>query len=99
LRVADSASMKGQFLSDLPSCPSTFSAAHLVTLNVSPMWLRPNVAVKISSLPRCEIDRLIKEKLVKVAWRPNKAGKLHPLIYGPSLWAWMDELAETGDSK
>ena len=91
--------MKGQFLADLPSCPSTFSAAHLVTLNVSPMWLRASVAVKMSSLPRYEIDRLIKEKLVKVAWRPNKAGKLHPLIYAPSLWAWMEELTETGEAK
>jgi hypothetical protein len=88
--------MKSQssFLSDLPSCPSTFSAAHLVTLNVSPLWLRASVAVKMSSLPQYEIDRLIKEKRVKVAWRPNKTGKLFPLIYAPSLWAYLDELAE-----
>ena len=90
--------MKGQssFLSDLPSCPSTYSAAHLVTLDLSPFWLRPNVAVKLSSLPRYEIDRLIKQKRVKTAWRPNKAGKLHPLIYAPSLWAVMEEWAQPG---
>ena len=90
--------MKGQssFLSDLPSCPTTYSAAHLVTLDLSPLWLRPNVAVKLSSLPRYQIDRLIKEKRVKTAWRPNKAGKLYPLIYAPSLWAVMDEWAEPG---
>ena len=43
------------------------------------MWLRASVAVKMSSLPRYEIDRLIKEKLVKVAWRPNKAGQTPPI--------------------
>jgi hypothetical protein len=86
--------MKSSFLSDLPSCPDTFSAAHLVTLNLSPMWLRVPCAVKMSSLPRYEIDALIKTKAIKVAWRPNKAGKLHPLIYGPSLWALMDRWAE-----
>ena len=93
--------MKGQssFLSDLPSCPSTFSAAHLVTLDVSPLWLRVGVAVKLSSLPRYEIERLIKEKLIKVAWRPNKAGKLHPLIYAPSLWAWIERLTQTGPAE
>ena len=90
--------MKPSFLSDLPSCPSTFSAAHLVTINVSPLWLRASVAVKMSSLPRYEIDRLIKERLVKVAWRPNKAGTRHPLIYAPSLWAVMDEWAGNGES-
>lgn len=86
--------MKSSFLSDLPSCPATYSEAHLVTINVSPMWLRPGVAVQMSSLPRYEIDKLIKEKLVQVAWRPNKAGKLHPLIYGPSLWNYLDSLVE-----
>ena len=91
--------MKPSFLSDLPSCPSTFSAAHLVTLDLSPLWLRVNVAVKLSSLPRYEIDRLIKDKLVKVAWRPNKAGKLHPLIYAPSLWAWLESLSQTGPAE
>ena len=87
--------MKPSFLSDLPSCPVTFSEAYLVnTVALAPMWLRVSAAVKLSSLPRYEIDRVIEEKLVKVAWRPNKSGKLHPLIYGPSLWAWMDSLAE-----
>jgi hypothetical protein len=86
--------MKSLFLADLPSCPSTYSAAHLVTLDLSPLWLRPNVAVKLSSLPRYEIDRLIKEKIVKVAWRPNKAGKLHPLIYAPSLWQYVEGLTD-----
>ena len=83
--------MKSSFLSDLPSCPSTFSAASLVTLNLAPLWLRPNVAVQMSSLARYEIERLIKEKLVKVAWRPNKAGTRMPLIYAPSLWEVMDK--------
>ena len=91
--------MKPSFLSDLPSCPSTFSAAHLVTLDLSPLWMRPNVAVKLSSLPRYEIDRLIRERIVKVAWRPNKSGRLMPIIYGPSLWAWLDGLAERGPAK
>jgi hypothetical protein len=91
--------MKPSFLSDLPSCPSTFSAAHLITLDLSPLWLRPNAAVKLSSLPRYEIDRFIKEKRVKVAWRPNKAGTLHPLIYAPSLWTYMESLTETGRAK
>ena len=91
--------MKSQFLADLPSCPSTYSAAHLVTLDLSPLWLRPNVAVKMSSLPRYEVDWLIESKVVKVAWRPNKAGKLHPLIYAPSLWAWMDSLCEPEGAK
>ena len=93
--------MKSQssFLSDLPSCPSTFSAAHLVTLNVSPLWLRASVAVKMSSLPQYKIDRLIKDKLIRVAWRPNKAGKFHPLIYAPSLWAWLDSLPQTGPAE
>jgi hypothetical protein len=86
--------MKSNFLADLPSCPETFSAAHLVTLNLSPMWMRVPCAVKLSSLPRYEIDELIKEKRIKVAWRRNKIGKLHPLIYGPSLWALMDRWAE-----
>jgi hypothetical protein len=85
--------MKPNFLGDLPSCPATYSEANLVTLNLSPMWLRPNVAVKLSSLPRYEVDRLIEEKIIKVAWRPNKAGRLHPLIYAPSLWSHLDELA------
>ena len=88
--------MKSSFLSDLPSCPSTFSEAHLVTLNVSPLWLRAGVAVKMSSLPRYEIDRLIKEKLIRVAWRPNKVGTLHPLIYAPSLWRYIESLPQTG---
>jgi hypothetical protein len=88
--VAELAGMKSQFLADLPSCPSTFSAAHLVTLNVSPLWLRVGVAVKLSSLPRYEIERLVKEKLIRVAWRPNKAGTRHPLIYAPSLWEWIE---------
>jgi hypothetical protein len=91
--------MKPSFLADLPSCPSTFSAAPLVTLDLSPLWLRPNVAVKMSSLPKYEIDNLIKQKRVKVAWRPNKAGTLHPLIYAPSLWAWMESLTQTGPAK
>jgi hypothetical protein len=91
--------MKSSFLSDLPSCPATYSEAMLVTINVTPMWLRPQCAVKMSSMPRYEIDRLIKEKAVKVAWRPNKAGKLHPLIYAPSLWAWMDSLCEPEEAK
>lgn len=95
------AAMQNQssFLSDLPSCPSTFSAAHLVTLNVSPLWLRVSAAVKMSSLPRYEIDRLIKEKLVKVAWRENKAGTFHPLLYAPSLWSYMDSLPQTGPAE
>jgi hypothetical protein len=83
--------MRPSFLSDLPSCPSTYSAASLVALDVSPMWLRPQVAVKLFSLPRYEVDRLIKEKLVRVAWRPNQAGKRHPLIYAPSLSALLEE--------
>ena len=91
--------MKSQFLADLPSCPSTYSQAHLVTLNVTPLWLRLNVAVKLSSSPRYEIDRLVKEKAVKVAWRPNKAGKLHPLIYAPSLWSYMESLTQTSSPK
>jgi hypothetical protein len=91
--------MKSNFLGDLPSCPDTYSQAALVSLCVSPMWLRPPCAVKMSSLPRYEVDRLIKEKLVKVAWRPNKAGTLHPLIYAPSLWTWMESLTQTGPAK
>jgi hypothetical protein len=48
----------------------------------------------MSGLPRYEIDTLIKEKRIRVAWRPNKAGKLHPLIYAASLWGYLDSLAE-----
>ena len=91
--------MKSSFLSDLPSCPSTFSAAHLVTLNLSPLWLRATAAVKLSSLPRYEIERLVKERLIQVAWRPNKAGTLHPLIYAPSLWRWIESLPQTGPAE
>ena len=50
-------------------------------------------------LPRYEIDRLIKEKRIKAARRPNKTGKLHPLIYAPSLWSYMEELTETGPAE
>jgi hypothetical protein len=82
------------FPCDLPGCPTRYSDALLATVVTAPLWLRPSVAVEMSSLPRYEIDHLIKEKLVKVAWRPNKTGKLHPLIYGPSLWNYLDSLAE-----
>ena len=91
--------MKSSFLPDLPSCPKTFSEAPLVTLALSPLWLRVTVAVKLSSLPRYEIDRLIKEKLVQVAWRKNKAGTLHPLIYAPSLWSHIESLPQTGPAE
>ena len=91
--------MKSSFLSDLPSCPSTLSEAYLVTLCLAPLWLRVPVAVKLSSLPNYEIERLIKEKRIKVAWRPNKAGTLHPLIYAPSLWAWMESLPQAGTTE
>ena len=91
--------VKPSFLSDLPSCPSTFSEAHLVTLCTSPLWLRVPCAVKMSSLPRYEIDRLVKEKAVKVAWRRNKAGTRHPLIYAPSLWRYIESLPKTGPAE
>jgi hypothetical protein len=50
----------------------------------------------MSGLPRCELDLLIKEKRVQVAWRANKAGKLFPLIYAPSLWRYIESLPQTG---
>ena len=40
-----------------------------------------------------------KERLIQVAWRPNKAGKLHPLLYAPSLWRWMDSLPQSGPAR
>jgi hypothetical protein len=73
--------------------------AHLLTLNAYPLWLRASVAVKLSSLPLYDIERLIKEKLIKVAWRPNKMGKLHPLIYAPSLWSYMESLPQSGPAE
>ena len=87
--------MKGHstFLSDLPAIWTRHAALHA---GVSPLWLRPNMAVKLSSLPRYEIDKLIKEKRVKTAWRPNRAGRLYPLIYAPSLWTVMNEWTEPG---
>jgi hypothetical protein len=88
--------MSEHFLSDLPSCPGTFSEALNVTLSTPPLWLKPHVAVLMSSLPRYEIDNLIREKAIRVAWRPNKSGRLMPLIYGPSLWSYLDQLAESG---
>jgi hypothetical protein len=97
--VAESAtSMKSQFLSDLPSCPKTYSAA-LLTVSTPPLWMRPSSAVQMSGLPRCEVDRLIKEKLIQAAWRPNKYGKLHPLIYAPSLWNFLENLPQTGPAE
>jgi hypothetical protein len=53
----------------------------------------------MSGLPNYEVERLIKEKLIQVAWRPNKAGTLHPLIYAPSLWRWIESLPQTGPAK
>ena len=90
--------MKSQFLADLPSCPATYSAA-LLTVSTPPLWMRPSSAVQMSGLPRCEVDRLIKEKLVKAAWRPNKYGEHFPLIYAPSLWRWLESLPQTGPAE
>jgi hypothetical protein len=53
----------------------------------------------MSSLPNYEVERLIKEKLIKVAWRRNKAGKLYPLIYAPSLWSYIERLPQTGPAE
>ena len=92
------AAMKSNFLADLPSCPSTYSAAHL-TISTPPLWMRPSSAVQMSGLPRCEVDRLIRAKLIQAAWRPNKCGKLFPLIYAPSLWKWLDSLPQTGPAE
>ena len=89
------ASMKSQFLADLPSCPTTYSAAYL-TISTPPLWMRPSSAVQMSGLPLCEIDRLIKEKLIQAAWRKNKCGTFHPLIYAPSLWRYIESLPQTG---
>ena len=86
--------MSKYFLSDLPSCPAKFSDALNVTIATPPLWLKPVAATRMSSLPRCEIDLLIREKLIRVAWRKNKSGRLHPLIYAPSLWSYLDSLAE-----
>ena len=53
----------------------------------------------MSGLPRCDVDLLIKEKRVQVAWRPNKAGKRFPLIYAPSLWRYIESLPQTGPAE
>jgi hypothetical protein len=82
------------FLSALPSCPPTFTAAPDLTIHVSPLWLKPVYAEKMSSLPRCEIEELIKRKKIKAAWRRTKSGRLLPLIYAPSLWNYLHSLAE-----
>jgi hypothetical protein len=100
LRVAGLAAMKSQasFLADLPSCPATYSVAYL-TIASPPLWMRPSSAVQLSGLPRCEIDRLIKEKLIQAAWRKNKCGTLFPLIYAPSLWRYIESLPQSGPEK
>jgi hypothetical protein len=90
--------MKSNFLADLHSCPKTYSAA-LLTVCTPPLWMRPSSAVQLSGLPRCEVERLIKEKLIRAAWRPNKAGTLFPLIYAPSLWSWLESLPQSGPTK
>ena len=83
------------FEDDIPSCPACFDDALDVNIIATPpLWLKPAAAVKMSSLARYEIDDIIKRKLVKVVWRRSLTGNLKPLIHGPSLWSYLNSLAE-----
>jgi hypothetical protein len=89
--------MKANFLLDLPSAPKTYGDFPLVNLPVCPLWARVNCAAKVCELPRCEIDRLIREKLIRVVWRQNATGHFLPIVYMPSLLAYLDGLPSEKD--
>ena len=73
-------------------CPPRFSRAPKVTLDMRPVWLRPSAAMALSGLPRYKVFELIEQRLVKVAFLYNQRGRPFPLIYGPSLWGYLDTL-------
>jgi hypothetical protein len=74
-------------------CPPRFSLAPKITLDMRPIWLRPTAAMALASMPRYQVDELIEKRLVKVAYLFNQRGRAMPLIYGPSLWAYLEALA------
>ena len=74
-------------------CPPRFSLASKVTLDMRPIWLRPTAVMALAGLPRYKVFELIEKRLVKVAYLFNQRTRSFPLTYGPSLWAYLDELA------
>jgi hypothetical protein len=49
-------------------------------------------AAKVCDQPRSTIERLIEEKLIRVVWRKNAANHFLPIIYMPSLLAYIEGL-------
>jgi hypothetical protein len=67
-----------------------------LTLCLRPIWITPGLAARMSNLPRSEVDQLVRERRIEVAWWRNKAGKHHALIHGRSLWEYV---AKCGPAK
>ena len=55
-------------------------------------WVRPSAAIVLASLARYQAFELIEKRLVKVAYLFNRRDRVMQLIYGPSLWEYLEAL-------